>query len=256
MAPLSRTVLLCLLLSACAGTQTAGKLAYGDLAQAAYADAMEDFLDEDCLVAEPAFVSVRRKFPYSRFAALAELRVADCQFQMSNYPEAAQGYQQFIRYRPSHDEVPYARFQTAKAKFKQAPSDWLLSPPAHERDQRFTQESIRLFRRFILDFPAHPLVGPAQEMVGRAINTLAAHEFYVANFYWEREAPEAAIGRLHTLLRSYGGSGFESKALRLLGDSYLALNDTKQAQAAYRELVERFPKSEESLQARAWLGSH
>lgn len=233
------------------GGQTA--VTYADQAQAAYADALEDFFDDDCLIAEPAFDEVKRKYPYSRFAALAELRAADCKYRQGKYAEAIQSYQQFIRYRPSHEEVPYAHFQVAAANFEQTPSDWLLEPPAYERDQRFTRDALRLLRRFILDYPTHPLVTRAQELVTQSVELLANHELYVATFYLERDAPEAAVGRLRTLLRSYNGSDREPEALWLLGRTYLSLDRPAEAQAAYKELVERFPKSAQAERAREQL---
>lgn len=232
------------------GASNAGALTYGDRAQAAYAAALDDFYDDDCLVASPAFKEVRRQFPYSRFAALAELRDADCLMKDGKYPEAITAYQQFIRYRPSHVELSYAHFQVAVAHFEQIPSEWLLSPPAYERDQHFTQESLRLLRRFILDYPQDPLVGRAQKMVSQAVRMLAEHELYVANFYTDRDHPKAAAGRLRTLLRSYPGSGLEPQALLLLGETYTELADNGRARAAYRELVDRFPESDEANRAR------
>ena len=237
------------LLGACA-SGSAGHLAYGDRAQAAYAAALSDFYDDDCLLAEPAFTEVRRQFPYSRFAALSELRVADCQYRDAKYPEAIQSYRQFVRYRPSHPEVPYAYFQTALAHFEQVPADWLLSPPSHERDQHFTQESLRLFRRFILDYPEDPLVGRAQKMVQECVTMLARHEFYVASFYADLDHPKATVGRLRTLLRSYPESGLDAQALLLLGQTYLKLSDGRRARAAFEELVDRYPDSDEADTAR------
>ena len=236
-------------------SSNAGNLAYGDRAQAAYAAALDDFYDDDCLIAEPAFGEVRRNFPYSRFAALAELRVADCQFRDAKFPEAIQSYRQFIRYRPSHPEVPYAYFQAALAHHEQIPTEWLLSPPAYERDQHFTQESLRLFRRFILDYPEDPLVGRAQQKVKQAVQMLASHEFYVANFYADRDFPKAAAGRLRTLLRSYPDSGFESRALLLLGEQYMELADRQRARATFEELLDRFPKADEVDSARDHLAT-
>lgn len=229
-------------------------LGYGENARRAYVAALEEFYDEDCFEAKPLLQNVRREFPYSRFAALAELRLADCNFEDGEYAEAIQAYKQFVRYRPSHVEIPYARFMIARAHFEQIPSEWLLSPPAHERDQYYAQESLRLLRRFLLDFPDDPLVVRAREMASDAVKLLAAHELYVAGFYFDRDHPEAAAGRLRTLLRSYPGSGFEASALYLLGESYLELGDDRRARRTFEELVERFPADEHASDARARLG--
>lgn len=241
-------------LSACASGPQAG-LSYGQNARRAYVEALEEFYDDDCFEAEPLLREVRRQFPYSRFAALAELRVADCQFGDGNYAEAIEAYNQFVRYHPSHVEVPYARFMAARAHFEQIPSEWLLSPPSYERDQYYVQESLRLFRRFILDFPEDSLVPPARRMAYEAIELLSAHELYVAQFYYDRDHPEAAVGRLRTLLKSYPGCSREPHALYLLGESYLQLRDAKLARRAFEEVITRFPADDYAARARDTLGS-
>ncbi len=244
---------LALLLAACGGSQAGESLTYGQSAQANYESALADFRDGDCLDAEPAFRRVRREFPYSRFAALAELRIADCKMEAQSYPEAIQAYRQFVRNRPSHSEVPYARYKVAEAHFRQIPDEWLLSPPAHERDQGPTKEALRQLRRFILDFPEDSRIDGAQDMARRALELLARHELYVAEFYLDRDEPRAAIGRLRTLLAAYEGSGVEPEALLLLGRTYLELRDRDQARQAFEQLVERYPQSGQSAQARSYL---
>lgn len=235
----------------CAGGEDG--LSYAASAELAYRNALLDFYDEDCLVAEPAFDNVRRKFPYSRFAALAELRAADCRFEEAKYPEAIQGYRQFARYRPSHVEVPYAHFQIALSHYEQIPSEWWLTPPAHERDQHYTQEAMRLLRRFLLDHPEDPQIPRAQRLAEEAVRMLAAHELYVASFYLSRDRPMAAIGRLRTLVQSYPGSEFETQALQMLGETYLAVHDPARAKKAFKQLVDRFPQSPEASEARGQL---
>jgi len=230
-------------------------LSYAASAELAYRNALDEFYDEDCLVAEPAFRNVRRKFPYSRFAALAELRAADCLFEDAKFPEAIQGYRQFARYRPSHVELAYAHFRIALSHYEQIPSEWWLTPPSHERDQHYTQEAMRLLRRFLLDHPGDPQVPRAQRLAEDAVRMLAAHELYVADFYLSRERPMAAIGRLRTLVQSYPGSEFETEALHMLGETYLSVNDPARARKAFKQLVDRFPQSSEAGEARDQLAS-
>lgn len=227
----------------CATTTKGGVVNYGDNARKAYAEALDDFFDGECIQAEPALRNVRRLYPYTRFAALAELRVADCMFHDAKYVEAIQAYEAFVRYRPSNVEVPYARFMIARSHYEQIPSSWLLSPPNYEREQRSTHETLRLLRRFIVDYPRDPLIGRAQNMAKRAIRLLAAHELYVAKFYLDRDFPLAAIGRLRTLITTYPTSGYEPEALILLGETYLDLKDREQAKRAFQEIPQRFPKS-------------
>ncbi|HEX2675694.1 MAG TPA: outer membrane protein assembly factor BamD [Polyangiales bacterium] len=239
-------------LAACGGSSLSS-LNYGDNARQAYSDALEDFYDDDCIEAEPEMRNVRRQFPYTRFAALAELRIADCLYKSGKYAEAIQAYDTFVRYRPSHVEVSYARFMSAQSQYDQIPSEWLLSPPTYEREQRFTQESLRLLRRFILDYPDDPLVARAKRMADHAVKLLAQHELYVATFYLDRDHPQAAVGRLRTLITTYPGSGYEPKALLMLGETYLELHDAREARKSFEQLTKEFPKSEQASAARDHL---
>lgn len=234
---------LCAVALGCGGGGKLTSQKYGDKARTAYAEALDEFFDDECIQAEPAMRNVRRLYPYTRFAALAELRVADCMFHDGKYAEAIQAYEAFVRYRPSHVEVSYARFMIALSHYEQIPSEWFMTPPTYEREQRSTHESLRLLRRFILDYPNDPLIGRAEKMAKHAIRLLAAHEMYVAKFYLARDYPLAAIGRLRTLITTYPTSGYEPEALILLGETYLDLKDREQAKRAFQEIPTRFPHS-------------
>lgn len=252
------SLVLCALISvpsmACGGRQASSSMSYGDNAQAAYEEALIELRANNCLEAEPAFRNVRRQFPYSRFAALAELRAADCLFNDGKFVEAIQAYRDFVRHRPSHSEVPYARFRVAESYVEQIPTDWLLAPPAYERDQSATHEALKQIRRFIADFPNESFVPRAQELAKRALRLLAEHELYVADFYADRDEDAAAASRLRTLLQSYPGSGLESKALLKLGQTYARMGSRNKAIQAFRELLERFPTASQADEARAELG--
>jgi outer membrane protein assembly factor BamD len=237
----------------CGGSQRARSLSYGDSARELYELALSDYRDENCQEAEPIFRRVRREYSYSRYAGLAELRLADCMMQQDKYVEAIGAYRAFVRYRPSHPQVSYARFRTAEAYFEQMPSDFILSPPAAERDQSPTRDALRQLRRFILDFPEDPRVPRASRMAAQALSLLARHELYVANFYLDRDKPRAAVGRLETLLRAYRGSEVEPEALLLLGRTYLQMRNQEEARTAFTELIRRFPRSGYAAQARGYL---
>lgn len=240
-------------LSGCGGSRARANLSYGDSAREAYEVAMEDFRDENCEQAQPGFRRIRRNYSYSRYAALAELRLADCLMIQKKYVEAISAYRTFTRYRPSHSDVPYARFKIAVAFFEQIPEDFFLAPPAEERDQAQTRDALRQLRQFILDFPDDEHVGDANRMAHDALTLLAKHELYVAEFYLDRDHPSAAVARLQTLLHAYRGSGVEEEALLLLGRTYLHLDDEAHAREAFDELIRRFPESGHAASAREYL---
>ena len=230
------------------------KLNPEDDARTAYEKALLDFRRGDCLTAEPTFRDIRREFPYSRFAALAELRIGDCQFKNESYPEAIQTYRQFVRIRPSHKEIPYARFRIAEAFYHQIPSGWFMTPPAHERDQSAARDALIQLRRFVVDYPDDQRVPDANKLMDKCMRTLAAHELYVARFYIKREAYRGAINRLKGLLAAYPGSGVEAEALLLLGQIYIKTENVEAARDALGQVVQRFPDTTEARRARTILG--
>ncbi len=235
------------------GRNPGSAVTYGRDAREAYENALQAFRNENCLDAAPAFSAIRRSYPYSRFAALSDLRVADCKFMQGDYAQAITAYRQFVRFRPSHSQVPYARFRIAEAHFEQIPSEWLLSPPTHERDQSAVQDSLRQLRRFVLDFPDDDRLSDARRMIQQCLNLLAQHELYAARFYLRRDAHPAVVTRLRTLLTTYDGSGVEAEALNMLGETFLLMQDRVQAREAFEELLERFPESEYADDARGQL---
>ncbi|UCH28649.1 MAG: outer membrane protein assembly factor BamD [Myxococcales bacterium] len=244
---------------ACGGGSGTGKtgkslLKPEDDARTAYERALLNFRRGDCLNAEPTFREIRREFPYSRFAALSELRIGDCQFKNEAYPEAIQTYRQFVRIRPSHKEIPYARFRIAEAYYNQIPGGWFMTPPAHERDQTAARDALIQLRRFVVDYPKDQRVPDANKLMEKCMSMLAAHELYVARFYLKRDAYRGVISRLRGLLAAYPGSGVEPKALLMLGEVYLKTNEVEAARQALDELVQRFPDSGEAKKAQAILG--
>jgi outer membrane protein assembly factor BamD len=226
-----------------------------DDARALYEEAYLDFRDDDCLEAEPKFRRVRREFPYSRYAALADLRVGDCQIQTSAYAEAIQTFQSFVRYRASHPLVSYARFRIAETHFKQIPSDWFLAPPSHERDLGEARDALRHLRRFVLDHPTDENVPAALDMARRALNVLARHELYVAKFYEFRDDYHGVAMRLERLLYAYEGASVEAEAMWLLVKAYRELGRPADAMALCERLVATHPDTDEGRSAAARLAN-
>lgn len=238
--------------SGCGASSTAA-LSYGESARRDYDRAMDAYSDGDCLTAEPLFQHVVREYGYSRFAALAELRVADCELSQQHYTEAIRRYRSFVRARPTHVHVDYANFQIAVCYYRQIPTDIFLTPTREERDQNPTRSALRVVRRFLRDYTESVHVEEAQRIERDCLNLLARHELYVAGFYLGRDRPRATVGRLEYLLAEYAGSGLDPDALLLLGRTYLHMRERNEARRTFDDLIERFPDSALVVQAQRYL---
>jgi len=240
--------------SACAGTQSArGSLHYSDEAQAAYERGMDRFRDEEWPEATEAFRAVQREYSASRYATLAELRLADVMFRQETYTEALAAYRAWLRYHPSSDESVHAHFMIAHCYVKQMPDDWFLVPPSYERDLSSVHDAEGALSRFIRDYPEAPQLAEARRLLGQVRLLLARHEYYVAEFYVTRERYPAAINRLLGVIGNYEGSGLEPRALLQLGELYLRSNRQPEARGAFQALLESYPRSPQVEAARRYL---
>ena len=156
---------------------------------------MEYFDDEDYFDALKAFTTLKERYPYSRYAILAELKVADAHFHRREYAEAIAAYADFLQLHPKNDAIPYVMYQIGECYYKQ-----LLS---EDRDQTPTRRAISAFQRLLKEHPNSTYANTAKERIQDCRKLLAQHELYVATFYFKSELYEAALGRFEGLLASY-----------------------------------------------------
>ena len=156
---------------------------------------MEYFDDEDYYDALKAFTTLKERYPYSRYAILAELKVADAHFHRREYAEAIAAYGEFLQLHPKNDAIPYVMFQIGECYYKQ-----LLS---EDRDQTPTRQAIAAFQRLLKEQPNSTYADTARERIQECRKLLAKHELYVAKFYFKSKLYEAALGRFESVLERY-----------------------------------------------------
>lgn len=65
--------------------------------------------DQGCALVRPILESMRSDYPYSRYAVLADLRVAECEVREGRTAQAIDLYEQFVDLYPTHPEVSHVR---------------------------------------------------------------------------------------------------------------------------------------------------
>lgn len=245
-----------LLGSACASAGGAERGPAGSKAEAAFNRAEDSFDSGDFIDASARYNAIRSQYPYSRFATLAELRLADAYYEQDKFPAAIQQYRSFIKLHPNHDKVVYAQYRVAESFAGQMPDDWFLLPPSYERDLASTRDAEREFRYFLKKYPDGEFTPDAKKSLARIRRRLADHEFYVGVFYLERDNPRAAAMRFTYLLDKYSGLGLDPNALFLLARASLELGDVKRAKTALDDLVKNFPQHKLASEAQAYLRRH
>jgi len=139
---------------------------------------------------------IKNKYPYSKYAVDASLRLADVYFMQEDYTEAALAYESFRDLHPKNPKVDYAMFRIGLSYYNDAPSNVArdLSPDRKAEDA---------FNDFIQRFPGDPNAAEARKDLGDARANLAKKELYVGNFYYKRHFYDSAKGRYEELLSLY-----------------------------------------------------
>src|SRR5690606_36686097 len=111
-------------------------------AKRAYDEAMAEFQAHSWIEAQTLFREVKRKYHYAKYSKLAELRIADADFEQEKFAEAIRGYRQFVHDHRNDEEVAYARSKIVEAQYRQV-SDSFLLPTADERDQALILDAFK-----------------------------------------------------------------------------------------------------------------
>jgi outer membrane protein assembly factor BamD len=238
--------------AACGGKSGAGAVEYSVSAQKNYEKGLKQLDAKDWVAAAKYFGFIKSRFPYSKYAVLAELRLADAEFGAEQYLESIDSYRLFIKFHPTHEMVAngYATFKIGEAYYKQLPGDFWLFPPSYEKDQSSTEDAANELKTFLDKYPDSPYRAKAKEILVKVGKRLADHEWYVARYYWDRGKPMGTVIRLRRLLERYRGVGYDEEALWLLGRAYVAVSMPDRARNVWTELVDKHPRSERADDAK------
>jgi outer membrane protein assembly factor BamD len=214
-------------------------LTYTDDARAAYEEAMSSFRSRDWEDARALLAEVRRLFPYTRYARLAELRLADIDFEQEKFSDAISGYREFAQNHKNDPDVEYSRYRLTKALFSDI-DDTILLPPAEERDQATTAEAYKELRSFLREFPKSRYRGDVAYMLDVVTGRMARHELYVAHYYLKGDNFDAAVARIDFALKTYGGSTLTPEALVLKGETLMKMKRLADARAVFERVVKEY----------------
>ncbi len=177
--------------------------------------AMDYFTHGRYMLAEEIFQQIKDRYPFSPYATLAELRLADCKFYQGLYEEALPLYQEFEKLHPTNEAIPYVLFQQGTCYYRLMESA--------DRDQSATKKMIQIYERLLKRFPDSPYTYEAKKRIHKGRERLAMHEIVVAKWYYRtRHYPQAKM-RLLNALEKYPDTKASNKAKKLLSKVNRAL---------------------------------
>lgn len=240
----------------CATSDEASKpITYSLTAKQNYEKGLAELKDENYPEAQKYFQFVKQKYPFSKYAVLAELAVADAYFARGSYNDAIDAYKAFARLHPTHEKVEdgYTAFKVGESYYKDMPDDIWLLPPSFEKDQSAVTDALRELTDFARKFPDSPYLKQSTDLRRQVLGRLVDHEVYVARFYLKTDHPKAAALRIEGAIRRYPGSGREPELLYTLGETLLRMGEPERAQETFQRIVEEHGESPDARRATLYL---
>jgi outer membrane protein assembly factor BamD len=207
-------------------------LTYTDDARLAYAEAMKAYNSKEWEDAKALFGEIKKLFTYSHYARLAELRLADIEFEQDKFSEAITLYRDFIQSHKSDPDIEYARYRVTKSLFKDI-DDTIFLPPHEERDQATVSEAYKEIKSFVRDYPKTRYLRDELYMFEVVVGRLARHELYVARFYLRLDNFKAAIARIDYALKTLPGNSLEAETLVLKGETLMKMKRLDDAREVF-----------------------
>ena len=177
--------------------------------------------------ATKAFEKIRDRYPYSRFAMEAELKLADALYKKEEYEEAYEAYDDFERMHPKNQYIPYVIYQKGMCHFGRKTTI--------DREQVSTHRAKEEFERLVNRYKSGEYVEKARTRIRECYVSLAEYELYVGHFYFKMGKYRAAMDRYRYLIEHYPDLGQYHEALEY-----------------YRICKERLPEEEVDEAEEGW----
>ena len=188
------------------------------------------------------FQAIVDNYPYSDYAVLAELKIADTYFDQGKWEEALSYYRDFAELHPSHERVPYSILRSALSRKNQA--------LAANRDQTNTRRALEHLDQLLTRYPYSPEAQEAETIWREMRTRLADHEMGVGDFYMDREEYQSAADRFRKVLNDYPGLGLDGQALFKLGTCYSKMNLDDEATRIFEVILNNYDGTEFAEAAR------
>ena len=182
------------------------------------------------------FQDIIDNYPYSDYAVLAELAIADTYFQEEKWEDALSYYRDFSELHPDHPRVPYTLLQTALCYYKQSRDEG--------RDQTFTRLAVGNLDEVQSRFPSSSEAAEAETLWLQLRKRLGSHALLIGDFYLDRDEFQSAAERYRSVLNEYPGLGLDPEALYKLGVCYESMQREEEASRIFQVILDNYGDTE------------
>ncbi len=155
-----------------------------------------------------SYETVKDRYPYSKEAVIAELKMADALYESALYEDAFEAYNEFERLHPKNKNIPYVIYRKGMCYFERITTI--------DREQETTLRAREEFERVVKRFPRDPHANKARKKIRQCLIFLAENELYVAHYYYRMEKYRAARERYSYIIENYPDMGQYHEALEYI----------------------------------------
>lgn len=170
------------------------------------------------------FKEVERLYPYSDWAKRALIMQVYTFHKGKEYENVVSAANRFIEFHPKDKDIPYAYYLIGLSYYDQV--------LAIGRDQKLTQEALKIFKLIIKEYPDSEYASSSQIKFDFLKNQLANKEMEVGRYYLKRSHYVSAINRFRGIIEDFSTTSQVPEALHRLVEAYLSLGLTDEAQTA------------------------
>lgn len=177
------------------------------------------------------FQAIEREFPYSSYAKMAKLKVADVHFDMASYIQAQYQYQYYFDLYPKEQNSDYALYRSGLSIYK-------TLPKTIDRDLSKTTDVLKVWRNVLLKFPNTKYESEILEQQKDLLKNLGKKELYIAKFYLKTKKYISAQLRFNKLFTEFPSFTKDKEALKAAIKCAQALDDEPKVEQ-YKKLLEK-----------------
>jgi outer membrane protein assembly factor BamD len=196
------------------------------------------------------------RYPYGTLAQQGKLDLAYAYWKNDEPALALAATDRFIREHPNHPNVDYAYYLKGRINFNEdlGPMAYIYRTDLTERDPVAAQEAFDAFKVVVSRFPESKYESDSRARMTYLVNTIAAHEAHVAEYYFSRGAYVAALNRAQEILTSYPQTPATERALAVMVACYEEMGLDELHASTERTMQMNFPDSKVIVRARkrAW----
>ena len=223
-----------------------------------YDQAQSRLKSESYSTAIMSLEALESRFPFGRYAEQAQAELIYAYYMNSQFEASQSAAERFINLHPRHSHTGYAYYMKGLAAFTDDSGLFsrYFQSDLEKREVVMAQTSFDELSEFISRYPQSNYVSHAKQRMIYLKNLLAKHEMYVADFYLQRGAYLAAIGRSKYGIEHLPNTPQTPYALSILVEAYDLLGYEDLKKRNLNILTSNYPdfnfQENESIKTRSW----